>query len=158
MDLATARVFVESLCGTPPASPPAAPSFDALALAGLTVVSADATSLTCALPLDRARTNRYGTLHGGAASTLVDVVSSAAFVARGGESGVSVHLSVDFLRPAPLAAASVTIKATVRSVGRTLATADVEISTPDGKVVAIGRHIKHVGAGGGASARPVAKL
>lgn len=143
-DLATA--FFEAL-GIGAAD---AQSFDALALRGLTVVSADAAAgtLTVRLPLEKARTNRYNTLHGGCAATIVDVVTSAAIVLTGADGGVSVTLDVTYLSPAPLTAGHVLATARTRRVGRSLAVADIDILLPDGKtVVATGRHVKHVAAG-----------
>lgn len=166
------RVSENSFFNTPPNSPPrmtdadvataffaalgidgdaaSPPSFDALALRGLTAVNADAAAgtLTARLPLRADLTNRYGTLHGGAAATIVDVVSSAAIVLTGSDGGVSVTLDVTYLSPAPLAVGHVLAAARVRRVGRSLAVADVDITLPDGvTVVATGRHVKHVAAG-----------
>ena len=145
VDLATA--FFRALGIGDDAAPA---SFDALALRGLTVVSADAaaSTLTVKLPLTASKTNRYATLHGGCAATIVDVVSSAALVLQGGERGVSVTLDVTYLSPAPLSAGHVLATALVRRAGRSLAVADVDIMLPDGHtVVATGRHVKHVPAG-----------
>lgn len=85
--------------------------FDALAAPGLNAVafwrssSNDSDSenstptLRCELPLSRALTNRYGSLHGGAAATLVDVCSSAAIAALVDRPGVSLSLSTHYHRP-----------------------------------------------------------
>lgn len=137
-------------------------SFDALALSGLTVVGSTPGRVTCKMPVTRDKSNRYGTLHGGCAATLVDVCGTAAIVSVSEQSGVSLHISVDYLSPAPVGggggggnSAVVVVDSRVVKVGRTIAVANVEIfllvagEGDEGgskrTLVAQGTHIKHVG-------------
>ena len=149
-----ARLFLEAVGGAEP--PPGSldyASFDEHALAGLSLVSADARAgvVVCRLPLHDAKLNRYRTLHGGCAATLVDVVGTAAIMLRSGEGGVSLSLSADYLAPAPGGTGGgaaptphVDVKATVLKVGRTVAVADVRVTRADGVLAVVGRHVKHV--------------
>ena len=150
-----ARVFTEALVSgagaheedteTSPALPDSAASFDSLALRGLTVLSSAPGHVRCMMPVTREKSNRYGTLHGGCAATLVDVVGTAAIFSVSPESGVSLHLSVDYLSPAP-AGKNVVIDSRVVRVGRTIAVANVVIESEEtGQTLAQGRHLKHVG-------------
>ena len=148
-----ARVFTEALVngegaheeedGTEEAD--SAPSFDNLALRGLTVLSASPGRVRCRMPVTREKTNRYGTLHGGCAATLVDVIGTSAIFSVSPESGVSLHISVDYLSPAP-AGKNVIVDSRVVRVGRTIAVANVVIESEEtGQTLAQGRHLKHVG-------------
>lgn len=152
-----------------PSSSSLSVSFDALALRGLAVVSSAPGRIVCRLPLTREKSNRYGTLHGGCAATLVDVCGTAAIVSVSESSGVSLHIGVDYLSPAPVGGGGaagknfVVVDSRVVRVGRTIAVANVEIYYSVGKggegeeaeeeerggkrrvLVAQGTHIKHVG-------------
>lgn len=155
-----ARVFTEALVNgvgaheeeegnddalSPPSYPDSAVSFDNLALRGLTVLSVAPGRVRCRMPVTREKTNRYGTLHGGCAATLVDVIGTSAIFSVSPESGVSLHISVDYLSPAP-AGRSVVVESRVVRVGRTIAVANVVIENEEtGQVLAQGRHLKHVG-------------
>ena len=158
-----ARVFTEALVNgegshdeeevdsgasapSPPRYPDSAVSFDSLALRGLTVLSSAPGHVRCLMPVTREKTNRYGTLHGGCIATLVDVVGTAAIFSVSPESGVSLHISVDYLSPAP-AGKNVVIDSKVVRVGRTIAVANVVVESEGdgGRVLAQGRHLKHVG-------------
>lgn len=119
-------------------------SFDNLALRGLTVISATPGNVRCTMRVTREKTNRYGTLHGGCAATLVDVIGTSAIFSVSRESGVSLHIDLDFLSPAP-AGSNVVIDSKVVRVGRTIAVANVVIESEEGLLLAQGRHIKHVG-------------
>jgi acyl-coenzyme A thioesterase 13 len=171
-----ARVFTEALVNgegahdedeTDPSSrssphyPDSAVSFDSLALRGLTVLSSSPGHVRCLMPVTREKTNRYGTLHGGCIATLVDVIGTSSIFSVSPESGVSLHISVDYLSPAP-AGKNVVIDSKVVRVGRTIAVANVVVeSEGDGRVLAQGRHLKHVGSPDasrvhGAPSRPAA--
>ena len=128
-----------------PLYPDSAVSFDNLALRGLTVISSTPGHVRCKMPVTREKTNRYGTLHGGCTATLVDVIGTSAIFSVSPESGVSLHISVDYLSPAP-AGKNVIIDSRVVRVGRTIAVANVIVSSEEtGSVLAQGRHLKHVG-------------
>ena len=154
---AAARLFLEATCG----ADAALDSFDATALRGLTVLSAEPGRLVASLPLSNGRANAYGTAHGGLIATAVDVVSSAALHTVREASGVSVTLSVDYLAAVPVAgsggggdgddggsdAPSLTFDARVVKAGRSLAVLAVDVRRGgDGALVAQGRHTKFVAA------------
>lgn len=68
---------------------------------GLTVASMEGNRVTCELEVHDGIANAYGTLHGGAVSTLVDIVGTLAILAQHPTSaGVSVELNVSFLAAA----------------------------------------------------------
>ena len=87
--------------------------------------------------------NTYGTLHGGATATIVDVVGTMALLALDPlRAGVSVDINVSYV-------AAAKVGETVHIVGRTLRTGkrlgftQVDITrSSDGALVATGRHTK----------------
>merc|ERR1712060_432239 len=57
--------------------------------------------VTCAITVTPALQNNWGTMHGGASATLVDVLGTMALLARDPQrAGVSVEMSQTFLAPA----------------------------------------------------------
>ncbi|GAX79485.1 hypothetical protein CEUSTIGMA_g6926.t1 [Chlamydomonas eustigma] len=121
-------------------------NFDTLTLGCLCVKSSSAGKLICTFPVTQDVTNRYQTLHGGCIATLVDVVSSAALFTVSDRTGVSVNLATTYLLPTALGT-TVIVEATVLRVGRSLATIQVEVRLPDGRLAALGMHTKFLGAG-----------
>jgi acyl-coenzyme A thioesterase 13 len=131
-------------------------------LKAMTVTHVSKDGVTCSLPIDQAVLNSYGTLHGAAITTLIDVVGTMALMAsdhtRG---GVSVDMNVNFLNPAKQGE-TVTVTGKVialrRSLvgrfdssallqvlktGKTLGFTQVDVTRDsDGKLVATGRHTK----------------
>jgi uncharacterized protein (TIGR00369 family) len=89
---------------------------------------------------ERLRGGVAGSLHGGVLSALVDIAALGAmhrlFTERERPAGTA-ELSVSFLRPA--LGAYVTAEARVLKKGRTLAVIDVDITSPDGRLVVKGR-------------------
>ena len=90
--------------------------------------------------------NKDGNLHGGAASTIFDNLSSTALFTIGrpgfwNNLGVTRSLSVVFHRPLPMNT-SVILTSSVVSAGRRLADVQAVIKTLDGKVCATCRHEK----------------
>jgi uncharacterized protein (TIGR00369 family) len=81
-----------------------------------------------------------GSLHGGVLSALADIACLAAmqglFDGRGRPAGTA-ELNISYLRPA--LGASVIAEARVLKTGRTLAVIDVDITDPDGRLVAKSR-------------------
>jgi len=75
--------------------------------------------------------------HGGVIAGLVDLSAHAAVAIKIGRMAPTVDLRIDFLR----VAGDVDLKATARVLrcGRTLALADVEITDPDARLIAVGR-------------------
>lgn len=89
---------------------------------------------------ERIRGGVAGSIHGGVLSALADVVTLAAmgtvFTERERAAGTA-ELSVSYLRPA--LGAYVIAEGRVLKKGRTLAVVDVDMSDPDGKLVAKAR-------------------
>jgi uncharacterized protein (TIGR00369 family) len=83
-------------------------------------------------------------LHGGIIAAVIDAGCSMAVIAQTGDSVFTVDMRVDYLRPAT--DDEFTIRGEVVRIGRTLATADTQVISPAGKVVASGRAVlQHVG-------------
>jgi uncharacterized protein (TIGR00369 family) len=107
---------------------------------GVELVSADDGSVAVRLPYreeflgDEAGTN----IHGGIISALADIAACFAVISAVGHDVPTLDLRVDYLRMArpgeELIATAKTIKA-----GRTIGLADVEVHSPDGRLVAVAR-------------------
>eukprot|EP00026_Physarum_polycephalum_P021038 Phypoly_transcript_24031.p1 GENE.Phypoly_transcript_24031~~Phypoly_transcript_24031.p1 ORF type:complete len:153 (+),score=21.16 Phypoly_transcript_24031:31-459(+) len=93
--------------------------------------------------VEKGHCNGLGNLHGGATSTLVDIITTYALMTVGDRLGVSTELSVSFLSAAPLGS-RIYIEAVVEKAGKSLAFTTCTIKTEDGRLVALGRHTKHV--------------
>ncbi|MBO9355180.1 hotdog fold thioesterase [Bordetella petrii] len=78
-----------------------------------------------------------GRFHGGALAALIDVVGDFAVGMQVGGGVPTMNLRIDYLRPA--VGAYVDAVAVVRKTGRSAAVVDIDVSCPDGKLVAIGR-------------------
>ncbi|KAL6771902.1 hypothetical protein ACKKBG_A28220 [Auxenochlorella protothecoides x Auxenochlorella symbiontica] len=118
--------------------------FDTLALHGIYGFSADDGTATCYLDVVDELQNRYGTLHGGCIATLVDVVGSAALLTKIEKSGVSLNISVNYLRPGK-GGSTVKIVGEVVKIGRTVCSIEVAITEKDsGRLIAKGTHVKHI--------------
>lgn len=79
--------------------------------------------------------NLLGNLHGGALSTLADAVAAMA-VCSGGQVYVTIHNTMEYLRPA--GPGPVYCTARVRKAGQTIAVSEATITDSDGREVAIG--------------------
>ena len=114
------------------------------ALPGLTVTALGAGTATCEITVTPPVSNAYGTLHGGAAATLVDIVSTLALLTLdSSRAGVSLELGVAFLSPAPLGSV-LQVDAEVSKCGKRVGFTDTRISIKGSpsKVVVQGRHTK----------------
>ena len=94
-------------------------------------------------------TNINGFLHGGAAATAVDVLSTIALVALAPEKtttgGVSIEIHTQYTGAAPKGA-TITVTASARSVGSRIAFLDVDArDAVSGKSYFTGQHIKFIG-------------
>ncbi|KXZ56288.1 hypothetical protein GPECTOR_1g253 [Gonium pectorale] len=137
-----ARTFIQSLVkGT---AVPDRVTFDHTALGGLTVTEVAEGRVVCEMPVTDKVCNRYGTLHGGAAATLVDVVTTAALLTASPHSGVSVTLSATYVAAMPGGPGEVVVvDARVTRVGRHLANLSAELRRKaTGQVVVTGTHTK----------------
>ena len=94
------------------------------------------------LPVTPEVENAYGTLHGGAISTIVDVVGTMAIMSKDPtKPGVSVELGTSYTSAAK-SGTTVTIEGKLLKLGGKLAFTQVDIFREDGQVVATGRHTK----------------
>ncbi|TDH04097.1 hypothetical protein EPR50_G00148810 [Perca flavescens] len=121
------------------------PGFDRV-LSKVDVLSASPGKVVCEMRVDEEHTNRGGTLHGGLTATLVDVISTMAIMyTERGAPGVSVDMNITYMNAAKMGE-DVLITAQVLKQGRTLAFATVDLTNKaTGKLIAQGRHTKHLG-------------
>uniref|UniRef100_UPI0037E8F243 acyl-coenzyme A thioesterase 13 n=1 Tax=Semicossyphus pulcher TaxID=241346 RepID=UPI0037E8F243 len=121
------------------------PGFDRV-LSKVDILSASPGKLVCEMKVEEEHTNRGGTLHGGLTATLVDVISTVAIMnTERGAPGVSVDMNITYMNAAKMGE-DVLITAQVLKQGRTLAFASVDLtSKATGKLIAQGRHTKHLG-------------
>ncbi|XP_061598443.1 acyl-coenzyme A thioesterase 13 [Cololabis saira] len=121
------------------------PGFDRV-LTKVDLLSAAPGKVVCGMRVEEEHTNRFGTLHGGLTATLVDVVSTVAIMySERGTPGVSVDMNITYMSAAKLGE-DVLITAQVLKQGRSLAFATVDLtSKATGKLLAQGRHTKHLG-------------
>jgi uncharacterized protein (TIGR00369 family) len=77
------------------------------------------------------------TIHGGVIAALVDTVGDFALATRVGRGMPTIDMRVDYLRPA--GRVDLVGSARVVKLGRTVSVSDVEIRTPGGEVIALGR-------------------
>lgn len=112
----------------------------------MTLVSAAPGKVICEMKVEEQHTNKLGTLHGGLTATLVDVISTVALMCtERGAPGVSVDLNITYMAPAKIGE-DILITAHILKQGRTLAFASVDLtSKATGKLIAQGRHTKHLG-------------
>ena len=99
----------------------------------------EAREITLRFPLFDWEANGLGTLHGGMASTMMDLTMSMAVYCYS-RKGIppTVSMTVNYLRPIPLEG-SVLIRARITSLGKRNATAYCEAIVPDsGKVACTG--------------------
>jgi acyl-coenzyme A thioesterase 13 len=102
-------------------------------------------SVTCTLKVEKHLTNAYGTLHGAAISTLVDVVGTMAILSVAPtRAGVSVEINTSYMNAAKLGE-EVRVHGKLLKLGRRLAVTEVEcVRVRDGVLLASGRHTKAV--------------
>ncbi|XP_076157217.1 acyl-coenzyme A thioesterase 13 [Alosa pseudoharengus] len=121
------------------------PGFDRV-LSKVSILSASPGKVVCEMKVEEEHTNRGGTLHGGLTATLVDIISTTAIMySERGAPGVSVDMNITYMNAAKMGE-DVLITAQVLKQGRTLAFATVDLtSKATGKLIAQGRHTKHLG-------------
>ena len=92
--------------------------------------------LTLRFPLQDWQVNGLGTLHGGMLSTMLDLAMSMAVYCSSRQSiPPTISMTVNYLRPVPMGADGVLIRARLTSLGRRNATAYCEAVIPgSGKV------------------------
>ncbi|XP_067857543.1 acyl-coenzyme A thioesterase 13 isoform X1 [Heptranchias perlo] len=115
-------------------------------LSKMTVVAANPGKIVCEMNVEEEHVNRAGTLHGGLTATLIDVVSTAALLTtERALPGVSIDMNVTYMNAAKLGE-DIIITAQVLKEGKTLAFTTVDLTSKvTGKLLAQGRHTKHLG-------------
>ena len=78
-----------------------------------------------------------GQFHGGAIAALIDTAGDFALVILLGGGVPTINLRIDYLRPAT--GAMLRAVASVRRAGRTVGVVDIDVTDPEGRLVAIGR-------------------
>lgn len=121
------------------------PGFDRV-LSKVKLVSASPGKVVCEMKVEEEHTNRGGTLHGGLTATLVDIISTTALLyTERGAPGVSVDMNITYMNAAKVGE-DILITAQVLKQGRSLAFATVDLTNKaNGKMIAQGRHTKHLG-------------
>ncbi|XP_012934222.2 acyl-coenzyme A thioesterase 13-like [Heterocephalus glaber] len=130
-----------------------APGFDRV-WEKVTLVSAAPEKVICEMKVEEEHTNKQGTLHGGFTATLTDSISRMALLfTERGVPGVSVDMnitgryqpSIRYMSPAKIGE-EIVITANILKQGKTLAFASVDMTNKaTGKLIAQGRHTKHLG-------------
>ncbi|XP_062870565.1 acyl-coenzyme A thioesterase 13 isoform X2 [Trichomycterus rosablanca] len=110
------------------------------------LVSASPGKVVCEMKVEEEHTNRGGTLHGGLTATLVDVISTTALLyTERGAPGVSVDMNITYMNAAKVGE-DILITAQVLKQGRSLGFTTVDLTNKaTGKLIAQGRHTKHLG-------------
>ena len=112
----------------------------------VTILSSGDGRLTAEMLVQREHLNRRGTLHGGLACTLVDIMSNLAFLSSRSVDemafpGVSVDLNVSFLSPVA-EGETILVTATTLRQGKRLAFLSVDIMNKSrNQMAAVGRHV-----------------
>ena len=76
--------------------------------------------------------------HGGVIAAMIDITAHAAVAVRLGDMAPTIDLRVDYLAPAQ---GDMLAKGKLLRLGRSIGRADVEITDPRGKLVAVGRAV-----------------
>jgi len=114
--------------------------FDAC-LSRLVLVEIQEDLVKCVLPVTPQLSNTYGTLHGGAAATLVDVVGTLALLSRDHtRAGVSIDLNISFLA-ATKVDTEIEILGRVLRYGKSFGFTQVE-GRVGNRLLFVGRHTK----------------
>lgn len=117
--------------------------YDCLVTHSIAVDLAEPGRVVCTLRVPARLCNPLGRLHGGAITSLVDVIGSAPIYATGlTHSGVSTEINVTFMAGASLGE-EIEIEAKALRIGRNLAVVSVDLRIKaTGQLVAQGRHSK----------------
>ena len=109
---------------------------------GLVIKEIGSGLVVCELTVEERHSNSYGTLHGGATSTIVDIVGTmAALTVDPLRPGVSVDMAISFLSAARVGD-RVRIEGRCLRSGSKLAFTEVKVFQESGKLVATGTHTK----------------
>lgn len=111
-------------------------------LESMSIVSMEAGRVEAEVEVVEGLLNAFGTLHGGATCTLIDVVGTLALLSLDtSRPGISVELNSTFISAAK-AGERIKVVATVLKTGKRLGFTQVEIYGADGRLCATGRHTK----------------
>ncbi|XP_058141300.1 acyl-coenzyme A thioesterase 13 [Dasypus novemcinctus] len=112
----------------------------------VTLVSTAPGKVICEMKVEEQHANKMGTLHGGLTATIIDNISTLALLCtERGLPGVSVDMNITYMSPAKIGE-DIVITAHVLKQGKTLAFASVDLTNKaTGKLIAQGRHTKHLG-------------
>ena len=104
-------------------------------------IDADAETGTAAIELrfrdDLARAPDERSFHGGVIASLIDMAGHAAVAIKIGRMAPTIDLRIDYLRPT--SGDSVTARARLLKIGRTIARVDIDVTDQNGRLVAVGR-------------------
>ncbi len=100
-------------------------------------VDEDSVSILLQTRPDFRRNATVDGVHGGVVAALIDIAGHAAVVAAVGHGVPTVNLRIDYLRMAT--GPQLIARARPVKVGRTIAVVDIEVTSADGKLVAVGR-------------------
>ncbi|KAL6771901.1 hypothetical protein ACKKBG_A28215 [Auxenochlorella protothecoides x Auxenochlorella symbiontica] len=116
--------------------------FDSAAMPGLYDIQAGPGHIKCYMKVGKTHVNFMGNLHGGCTGSLVDLVGSAALATLGTTPHVSISITTNYLRPAPIGTI-IRIESSVIKPGASVNTMIVHIyDDASNKMVAQGTHIK----------------
>ena len=122
---------------------PSPTRYDA-AFSGLTVTAISPGIVHATLPVTESLGNSYGTLHGGATATLIDIVGTLACLSVDPtRPGVSVNMTQAYMRAARIGETLFVTGRCLKS-GKTLAFTEIEVRSTShtGPLVATGTHTK----------------
>lgn len=113
-----------------------------VAFMGLELASFDPPAGTLALamrlkPEFERSAGHTGRWHGGVVSALIDTAGDFALIMTHDAPPPTINIRVDYLRP--ITGRTITATATIRKSGRSVAFVDIDVTTEDGVLVAIGR-------------------
>ncbi len=110
-------------------------------LLNLTVKDTDTVTQTLELVMpfnpDLARLDGEHQFHGGVIASLIDIAGDCVLVWALGFTVPTINFRTDYLRPAHNT--SLTAKATIRRIGKSIGVVDIEVADEEDRVVAIGR-------------------
>ena len=111
--------------------------------AGMGCVRIGGGGVECVLTVTESLSNTYGTMHGGAFSTCIDVLGSMALLTKDHtRAGVSVDMNMTFCSAARVGE-TVSLIGSVLRYGKSIGFTNVVITRQrDGAVIATGRHTK----------------
>ncbi|KIJ54799.1 hypothetical protein M422DRAFT_200715 [Sphaerobolus stellatus SS14] len=119
---------------------------DATCFPQLKIESAVPGTVHASLKIEDYNLNRVRTVHGGLITSLTDTLGSLAVATKGHfMTGVSTDIGTSFVKGAGTTGDTLTAKAKVVGLGKSLAYTRVEFTNSKGQLVAFGHHTKYVG-------------